>query len=514
MLITPVRLFSLSLLVTSGAACAQSYTVTEITHDILGSPIVQEDMDGDGLADVVVPHWDRNTGRELLVHYQQPGGRFDAVPRRIEIKPEIIAVGFADLRPAPGKELLLFTNSGVFSLEAGIESYTGNLKPVIEWPLIASMPDREQVEIVHDIRDLDGDGHLDLLLPGPETYGYFKGGPDETFSLVQEFSTINRELAPSERPVGEEGLSVSMGIDREKGIEVQLSAERSTPFAGFVQQWQLPRGRHAIMESDQWMPSAHFAEADGDGRADIVFLNVGNDIRGQINLVLQHDDGHFSDRPDWRGPIDTQGDIRLVDFNNDELIDIIRLRGDGDERSAQFFGNTGGRFDFDNPDQVMRFSGYDTRLNFIDIDNDGMPELNVSFYTIPIVDALRNASVVRTQLLYDSRDAEPGQVFGRRPASRLEETFSASNVRGLAEQMTFAYDIDADGVQDAMYITDDGSLAAKKIAADLRIASEPFWQYVPARTIIQFSVGFLNDDAYPDLILRHSTTTSLLVSQP
>ena len=66
----------------------------------------------------------------------------------------------------------------------------------------------------------------------------------------------------------------------------------------------------------------------------------------------------------------------------------------------------------------MRFSGYDVRLEFVDLAYEDKPVLNVSYYTIPVVDAIRNASINRTQLLYSTASAEPGQLFARRPNSR------------------------------------------------------------------------------------------------
>ena len=80
--------------------------------------------------------------------------------------------------------------------------------------------------------------------------------------------------------------------------------------------------------------------------------------------------------------------------------------------------------------------------------------------------------------------------------------------------MSLKYDIDGDGVNDALYITENGTLAAKKIDASLRIADAPFWEYVSQRTVFEFEVLSLNTDKNPDLVLRHGTTTTLLVSSP
>jgi len=162
----------------------------------------------------------------------------------------------------------------------------------------------------------------------------------------------------------------------------------------------------------------------------------------------------------------------------------------------------------------MRFSGYDVRLEFLDIGSNQNPVLSVSYYTIPVVDAIRNARINRTQLLYAAAEPDSGLIFNRRPDSQLEESFSANNVRGLSEQMSLQYDVDADGVKDALYITDNGTLAAKRIDSDLDIASQPFWEYVSPRTVFEFDVLQLNTDELPDLVLRHGVSSTILVARP
>jgi hypothetical protein len=96
----------------------------------------------------------------------------------------------------------------------------------------------------------------------------------------------------------------------------------------------------------------------------------------------------------------------------------------------------------------------------------------------------------------------------------LEESFSASDVRGLAEQMSLRFDIDGDGNKDAMYITAEGTLAAKRIDGTLQIGNQPFWQYVSTRGIVGFNVLHLNNDNKPDLILRHNSATTVLIATP
>ena len=222
----------------------------------------------------------------------------------------------------------------------------------------------------------------------------------------------------------------------------------------------------------------------------------------------------FNSEPDWTGSLDTRGEIQLVDMDNDKLLDLLRISGEGNDRSAYFYRNQNGSFDLEQPNQVMRFSGYDVRLNIISLEQDSAPLLNVSYYTIPVVDAIRNASINRSQLLFGSEDAGEDQFFNRRPNSRLDESFSAANVRGLSEQMSLQYDVDGDGRKDAIFVTENGTLAAKKINQDLTIESQPFWEYVSVNTVFEFQVFQLNQDNRPDLLLRHGTATTFLVAAP
>lgn len=491
-----------------------NFMATEIAEIELEHPLVFEDIDGDGRLDMLDATWHPALGRELQRYLQQADGRFAVQPRPVEIKSEVIAVGFADVRSEPGKELVLFTNSDIFTLSTAIEGYAGNLAPAARWELIADVPDPDRIQFLRELPDINGDGLADLVLPGSDVYGILRGQPDGSFQQVHEFATINSQLDPGLQPAGGGGLQTSMSINREEGIRLTVTAQRPSPFADLVAGLTAPDDGGSLLQAENWMPSAQLADMNGDGRQDIVFLNVGLDIRGQLNLLLQRDDGSFPAAPDWRGSIDTRGNIRLAEIDGDGLVDLVKLRGDGNEWDAQLYRNRGGSFDLERPDQVMRFAGYDVRLSFNDLDGDSRPELHVSFYTIPVVEAIRNTGIVRTQLLFAPETSAPESLFSRRPSSSLQETFSADNVRALAEQMSLDFDLDGDGRKEALYITEAGAIAAKRIEPGLRIADQPFWQYVPNRSVLIFWAQDLNGDGRMDLILRHLNAVTLLVATP
>lgn len=474
-----------------------------------------EDLNGDGLKDIIHGTYQAGVGRELHVFHQRSDGSFTPTAQRIEIKTEIIAVAFVDLRPEPGKELLLVSNSGVFSLSSALQGYAGNIRQLLEWDLIAAVPDLETVQFLSGLQDIDADGEIDLLLPGDGVYGLFKGRGNEVFELASTFSTDNESLAAASRGRGNTGLDARIGINAEEGVVIELNAESNSYFDGFVEQWGSDdEPTRSLLSAESWMPSAILAQLNADTLLDVAYINQGEDGLGQLNIHFQDAQNGFNSEADWTGSVDVRGDLQLVDVNNDSQLDLLRVTGEGNDRSAYFYRNENGNFDLEQPNQIMRFSGYDVRLNIIPLEAGSPPLLNVSFYTIPVVDAIRNASINRSQLIFGSDQAEAGQLFNRRPDSRLDENFSATNVRGLSEQMSLQYDVDGDGRKDAIYVTENGTLAAKRIDADLTIESEPFWEYVSPNTVFEFQVLPLNQDAKPDLLLRHSTSTTFLVATP
>ena len=243
----------------SGAAFAQSnYVAFELERENNWErQLAFEDLNGDGLKDIIHSNYQTGIGRELHIFHQQADGSFSTTAQRIEIKTEIIAVAFADLRATPGSELLLISNSAVYSLSSALEGYGGNIKQLLEWELIAAVPDLERVQFLTDLQDIDKDGEIDLLLPGDGVYGLFKGRGNEVFELVSTFSTNNESLSAAQRDRDSLGMNAQIGINAEEGIVIELDVEPDSYFADFVEQWDaIEEPARSLLRAESWMPTA------------------------------------------------------------------------------------------------------------------------------------------------------------------------------------------------------------------------------------------------------------------
>lgn len=508
-------LLLLATLIASSSAGAQAnYVASEIPAPEWPDEIVVADMNGNGRQDILIPVWSRESGRELEIYLQQANGRYSPEPsRRVRIPSEVIAVALADVRSMPGDELLLFSSTAVYSLSSAIPTLSNNLQHLFDWRLVASVPDRRQIHFLPRPGDMTGNGHIDLLLPGQDDYALFEGQGNDQFELRHRFSTINTELDPGDFPTPSGRFSSEISINQRDGLIVRILPRSSSAFEDFVQDWRNGYSAGELLDSRQRIPAAYVASVHPDSNTDIVFMNVGNDLRAQVNVLSLGKGGPIPDAPQWQGPADAEGEYHLMDINGNGLDDVVRILEEDSDWVVYFHVNRDGVFNFDSPDQIMRFSGYDLRLAATDITGNGVPDLSINYYTIPVTSNLRNPSIVRTQLLYRG-GAGSGGLFSSRPDSRLDENFSASNIRALYEPMHLQADINNNGRIDALYVADDGTLSAKAIDSNLRLASNPFWQYVPNRTIIGFDVRDMNGNGIPDIILHHSTATTVLISSP
>lgn len=507
---------------------APNYVASEIPRSQDAGRPFFADMDGDGAIDVLVTHWSLAQGRELYIYLQQSDGRFAPEPsRRVEIKPEIIAVATAELGNHPGNELIFVSSDAVYSFSSSIQSYSGNIEKLFDWPLIASMPNRKRLIYLGELPDLDMDGNVDLVLPYGEGVGIFRGTDNNKFVLTSKIKTANKSLVSKARSGGSVSVEADRQfIDDEGNIVLNVSPPTSSQFGNFLREWK-PRervGNINLVRTNDWVAGVALAAIDADDKLDVVFLNEKEDKLGRLNLLIQNDDGSFPVTPTMASEIATEGTLRLVDYSGDGLSDMIKIVSHNNDWDLFFYRNNNGNFKLDAPEQVMRFSGYELKVDFIDLNEDSKPELNISYYTIPVMDVIRDVRIQRTRLLYENKglssdrstdadDEEEHLVFNQRPDYKLEEKFAADDFLALNSLDRLGADINNDQKIDYIYIAGDGTLKAKTISSEtLGIDNTAFWQYVPDHAILDVTLEELNADSMPDLVLFHSLHFTLLIS--
>ena len=496
---------TLLLLITSvvAAPAGPRHAVTEIEPDGELRAYWTASIDGDARRDLIIGVWTESRGRELLVHLQHEDGTFARVPdRRLRVKSDILAFAAADIRDGPGDELLLFTRSACFGLDTARSGYAGNARRLFDWKLVCTIPARKDIVRLGAVVDVDRDGIPDVLAPGAKKFALFSRRTRTAGDRFVERARFDVRRTP-----------VRGGRGRphrfEFSLETGFSHRRGEPFGGLVSRWRHDddSGGGNLLDVARWVPAPHIADVDGDGLADVIYLQPGK----TLEIYRQRRDGSFPARPDWSGTFDTSGPLRPHDVDGDGLFDLVAGGDSGaDETSVGFYRNRGGRFDTATADQVMKFSGYGVKPEIVDLDGDGAPELVVSSYHISTLNTLTQGTIIRKLLIF-RRD--PEKVFATRAVFQLEEKFSAREVKGLGQRMIFEADIEGTGRHGALVVDRDGALVLLPINDDLSMESEPSWRFVPRHVILVVNTASLNGDRRTDLILRHMRSLTVLVSR-
>lgn len=513
----PPALLLLTTLSAVSAHGAPSYvsSVIEPREEIHGS--VMADFNGDNRQDLLLSVWSEEGGRELLLYMQDENGQFPGSPsQRVEVKSDIVAFAVADLRDEPGEELLFLTRSAVYSYSTRKSGYADNLQKLADWELLNTVPKVRSLDSLGRLADYNNDGHPDLLLPGRESYGLFYGSADG-------FAPVQTLPAPYQATDYLDQQDARVSLSLENGL--RLVVESPSAFTGlFPSKQELSTferrslGRYGsrdyIMDVERRLPGVQTAQISAAEPVDFVFLDHAppkkpeDEPLRRLNVVYQ---GAVSKRS-WEGQIPSSGQIFIRDMDGDGKDDALILENQGSKDSRLLlFLNRDGDFNFSTPGQVLRFSGYEVEVELQDLNGDGRSELIVSYYSLGSVDSLRNGAMQRSTLIYPP--AEGDLIFARRPATRIDERFSADGVKGLAERPHFSADVSGDGHKDWLAVDEQGALVAKAIDKNLQVTTEPFWRFVPVYLVHSVLPGKFGDGAGADFLLLHQNAVTLLVSR-
>lgn len=519
------------------------------------------DLNGDGAKDLIVSNWLENQGRELRIYWQQAGGKFPAqASRRIDIKRDIVAYALADIRTEPGVELLFFTASSIFSYSATHDSYANNLQKFADWPFINAVPSRRAIyflgHFTPTVNDSSNSNKIDILVPGSDFFGLISANQSGQGSQALPFQ-------PSPLPKAEREQQLSLNDDNEVNVNLQdgikIEVGRASNFENLViERLSIENNNFAndegefdryqelgeLLSLQRWISNVQSGQLIAGAPIEFIYIdevpkqetapsskdanNKRKDKNQRVNIVQVDPKGEASIV--FQQTINSIDKLQLFDFNNDGLLDILNARTAGaDNVNASIYlnrsniNNGTSPFDFSKPDYVTKFTGYDVSFSLSDINGDNTPDLIVGAYQISALNALRDGALVRLSLIYSgnpnfildqqAKQSTEQTLFNRRPDFKLEENFSAEDIKGLSEAVNFSLDINGDGNKDAIAVDKRGALAARTLNKEFELQDEPHWEFVPLHFVQNINSKSLNSDGRPDFVIRHQKAITVLVSQ-
>lgn len=519
---------ALGLVLALGGASGYVDASLEFEGELLEFRFVDIDADGDSELVVALLHPD---GRRRLQIHEQGGRGYEAkFTHEIDVLEDVIAFGFGDVREEPGLELLLLTRTGAYSYSLQKRGYRGNIARLVEAPLLYDVPSPRALPYWPYV--LEARGGDCLLLP--ERDGFAMYGPsaqpvaDAQQASYSRVSDFDDSLTPAGETAGGPATRDRRDDNESSGggqsIRVALGAKSSSPLLG-----ELDTGDSLLTDSKSYRAPA-LADVDGDGAKDLLML-ADDELRVYLSRA-----GRFNAEPDRREAfpdylqLDEEAEslvLRLVDLDGDgdpDLLGTVEREGDGFEDSdlrLLLLINDGQRMLPAVPNQVLRIEAAVIRVEVLDANNDGRPDLSLRKFNLPsLVETVTGLEFTMTYLLFFG-EAARDRVVARKPAMKQSETFDENSVSEVLKYRVFELDCDGDGRPDVVEVDLQGRIAIRRLKFDSGFFSgdtwelerEPWRRFDVRGDIEQLEVIDLNRDGLGDVISRGPTGLTLLMSR-
>jgi hypothetical protein len=453
------------------------------------------DVDGDGLDDLVIATSRRGkrNDRSIEIHLRRrEGDVFVLAPDfAFDVPEDVSAFAVGDVHQDPGSEIVLFSASGAYAWRPKGPDDAKFVK-LVAGSFLWQLPDPKEVFFWGGgVRDLDGDGLADIVLPEPD--GWRVAMQRRSKDGVASFPIVSAPRVPDESvangttPMGARKLDAKA---KRKSVKIAIT---------FGDDDENPNDTHDLVDVTESAPAPQFLDWNADGRADLVAQTT-----HELHVWLQKEDGTFPDVPDgsYELPVAADSERRLdvsysamvADLDGDRRADCVMLAGDkrsedlrvqvlvylqgrngAPDPSSPLFGAKG------LPTQLLRIGGLAGSPQLADVDGDGRRDL--------IVAAVRVDGALDTMKLAGkgSLDAElyvylnRGKGFSEKPDLTYDFAVKAEGLRKSRDEMTveFVPDVTGDGVRDLLMREDAEHvrmLMTRKTKGGLTVVDQPLWE--------------------------------------
>jgi len=473
--------------------------------------VLAGDADGDGLPDLwlQVSRKGKRGGRAVLLHRRRPGDIAFApnADETVELHPDGVALAIADVHSDPGDEIVLLTRTGVFAVrraQSGRDRFVRLVRTEVLWQLPHP---RELTDWSSGVLDVDGDGHDDLLIPGPDGYVIAIQRRDDAGVRFESHPLVLPEEGSA--LVGRATRALK-GRARGRRLQIQMRGDAA--------------GTAELLAVSENVPAPAFHDWDGDGDIDAIVQTA-----SQLLVWRQTPGGRFGASPDVRLELPIEVDRRRLldlsyaaltaDLDGDRRSDYLLVAGDrtSDEPRAQIalfsrqdgtdeslFGEKG------RPQQLLIVAGLAADPRFDDVDGDGRPDLVIGAARLDVLDAITTAGGGSIDAeLYVYRN-ENGRL-SRQPALTVPVSVPAKILKQTRRSVRarFVGDLTGDRVSELM-LRDDPErlriLMVRRAGEGLSLVERPLFETrVPEKADLRFLDGPVRTEiaVFDDRTLLH-----------
>ena len=425
------------------------------------------DLNGDARADLFLltspAAGEPKARRALEVRLARASGaRFvQAADHRLELTSDVVALAVGDVHSDAGSEVVLWSADGIYAWRPSAQAESSRFVPLGQAELLWQLAEEESVVVWRaGVRDIDADGLVDLLTPGPGGYVVHLQERDSDgarFVALPRLDVDRVLLATEDRARIRTEDTSSAGVETRRGKSFELSIGGSG--VSNLTYWSGPLLRVATR-----IPAPQLVDWDGDGDLDLlaqtstellVWTGGGGAPELRMPLPVEVDRGRKLDVSYAAavGQLDGDGRADCIIFAGDKRSDEIRTQvmvfTNDPERDATevLFGEEG------RPQQLLVLAGFAGSPRLEDLNNDGRDDLVVGTVRPDLIEALTGGG--ETIEVEIDVFLNQGGRFSPHPdlATRVRVATKGLGPGGTAR---FVDDVGGDGVRDLLVRTRAG----------------------------------------------------------